>query len=122
MNLIWRHVWSESARAIYEISARTMGYGPYEPVVELDAAAGRLRGWWQTLGPARDTWRSPLLDCLDYAAARGRQSEQAQRRTSDDDPVVAAVAAVDHEGVGHVRHSSTVATRSMINRVKRVLP
>lgn len=80
----------------------------------IDQATGQL-------GVTGRSW-SPLLDRLDDAASAGGESEEAQRRTTDDDSVVAAIAAIEHEGVGHVRHSSTAATRSMVNLVSKALP
>ncbi len=51
---------SDSAKAIYMLTARTLGYGDNEPAPDLEAAARRLQGWWNGLGVAATTWKPPL--------------------------------------------------------------
>src|SRR4051812_17611922 len=72
------------------------------------------------LGVALGKWIA-LLHRLRHAATAGGQPEQPQWRTGDHDAVIAAVAGVEPE-LRHKRHSSTAATRSILNRVSSALP
>ena len=51
---------NEATKAVYELSARTLGHGYYELAEENEAAVRRLASWWEGLGPRRAAWTSPL--------------------------------------------------------------
>ncbi|MCW8133810.1 MAG: HEAT repeat domain-containing protein, partial [Planctomycetota bacterium] len=85
----------DAAASIYRISARTLGFGVYEPYADQELGAQRLAGWWGAVEAGEKTpYAPPLLREPPEGApeAGARQALEKMLREGDSRPAAAAFA------------------------------
>jgi len=70
-----------AARAIYRLTARTLGHGPYEPYADQEAGAQRLAGWWKQA--AAEAWRVPFVPARTPAAMPAERRAELERALAE---------------------------------------